>query len=78
MPSSSPHTPQSQPQASRPANTATGFMRLARLVNHGVMRLPTMVWMMSEALPTASAMFSEPNCRKPTNADAAAVAMEPT
>ena len=33
-PSSSPHTPQSQPKASTPTNTVTAFMRLVRLVNH--------------------------------------------
>ena len=42
MPSSKPHTPHSQPQASMPTNTATGLIRLARLVSHGVSRLPVM------------------------------------
>ncbi len=34
-PRNKPHMPHSQPQASTPANTATGFMRLARLASQG-------------------------------------------
>ena len=48
MPSSSPHSPHSQPQASTLTNTATGLMLLVRLVSQGVSRLPTRVWMISD------------------------------
>ena len=68
MPSSRPHTPHSQPQASTPTNTATGFMLLALLVSQGTIRLPEMVWMTSEAPATARAMLISPNCTKPTSA----------
>lgn len=77
MPSSRPHRPHSQPQASTLTNTATGLMLLVRLVSQGVSRLPTRVWMTSDAPPMARAMSRVPNCRKATRADAPVTRAEP-
>ena len=68
-PSSRPHAPQSQPQASTPTKMATGFIRLARLVSQGVSRKPSMPLMAAEMPATSSAMSSVPNCMKPTSAE---------
>ena len=51
IPSSRPHTPQSQPNRSTPTKTANALIRLARPIHQGVSRLPTSVWMANEAAP---------------------------
>ena len=63
-PSSKPKTPQSQPQASNPTNTATGLSWLLRLVSQGVSKLPTSVWIPRETPQMTRAMSREPTCKK--------------
>jgi hypothetical protein len=54
--SSIPHTFQTQPQNRRPTNTATAFMRAARLVSHGVNRNPSRL-VMTSAAPEVSSVI---------------------
>ncbi len=63
-PSSKPKTPQSQPQASNPTNTATGLSWLLRLVSQGVSKLPTSVWIPRETPQMTRAMSRAPTCKK--------------
>ena len=64
-----PQTFQTQPQNSRPTNTATAFIRAARLVSHGVSRKPSrLVIDERDAADVEQRISMVPNCRNATTA----------
>ena len=56
-----PTTPHIQPQKSSPRKTATGFMLAIRLTINGVMIIPSIVVMTSEAIDTRLACQADSN-----------------